>query len=992
MRGAFLACVAAAALGGCGSDNPPGRTFYEREIEPILIGSCAGNTGGCHAADESDEFAFAAGNFDVTSFAGVQRRRDLLRPFGAYGIPLLLVKAVGNSGELGITYRDRFLPLAVEHAGGGIFGVGSEAYLTLLEWTNAGATENGQPVPVPAEAGQGACASFVPDDFEDAPIRQEPSYDQFAADVMPILDGCNAGSCHGAAQADFYITCGDSDRQLAFNFAQARAFVSEEAASSQILNIPLALGGGGNFHSGGVHFESRDADNYVAVEDWADAVGTVEFGDGDPGREFFAEHVQPLLLTRGCSFEACHSPAATNDLPLRSGSQGFFSSISLERNYEKLRDEFMALELPDARRGRAVAKNILTSLGGISHRGGPVLETPNSGGAQPSSCDDPFDPATAPAFCVMQEWVNIERAALLAAGEVLPLGEGDTVPVVYVARQPGHVASPLEFDTHQPGSDLRVSQATLGPDGALVAPIPDGTSIVGTCPGITDPAQVDVRAPDVRLDGQRVAFAMRTSAAAPLQVYTVNIDGSACEQVTQDEGEVDGILIHNFDPAWSPDGAWIVFASTRGAEGGAPAPSRTRRLFLPQSDIWRIRPDGSDVQRMTFLTNSELAPQFMREGRVTMTTEKVSAGFYQLSGRRLNWDLTDYHPLLAQRAESPYGDPDDPEVTRPSIGYQQATEVRESSDGDFLLILSDPGVVAGAGTLALFNRSVGPFEAGRDDPGFLPSVIIPDRRATGRAGETTDGAYRSPFPLPDGRIMASYAAYEGDLAAAGALAFELVAVNPRDGTREVLLASAGVSLVEGVLALAHPPRQLYFNRRQLVFGGGADTGESGGAEFAVAHFPDAPLIFTLLTGNLRRGRPVDLFRGATHLAAYEELQAPAGTTSGNEGDIYQDREYLGRAALAEDGSAKVRVPAGRAVILELQDSSGDPIVTMSEEHQLGPGENVSFGIVEPLFDAVCGGCHGSVSGREIDVFVTADALTSASQSLSRDADAVTPAR
>jgi hypothetical protein len=80
----------------------------------------------------------------------------------------------------------------------------------------------------------------------------------------------------------------------------------------------------------------------------------------------------------------------------------------------------------------------------------------------------------------------------------------------------------------------------------------------------------------------------------------------------------------------------------------------------------------------------------------------------------------------------------------------------------------------------------------------------------------------------------------------------------------------------------------------------------------------------------------------------------------------------------------VRIPSGRGVILELEDASGSPLVTMREEHQLGPGETVSFGIVESLFDAVCAGCHGTVSGREIDVFVTPDALTSASQSLSRD--------
>jgi hypothetical protein len=75
------------------------------------------------------------------------------------------------------------------------------------------------------------------------------------------------------------------------------------------------------------------------------------------------------------------------------------------------------------------------------------------------------------------------------------------------------------------------------------------------------------------------------------------------------------------------------------------------------------------------------------------------------------------------------------------------------------------------------------------------------------------------------------------------------------------------------------------------------------------------------------------------------------------------------------------------VVLELQDDAGNVIVSMGEEHQLALGEGISMGIREPLFDAVCGGCHGSVSGNELDVHVTPDALTGASQSKSAALDA-----
>jgi hypothetical protein len=51
----------------------------------------------------------------------------------------------------------------------------------------------------------------------------------------------------------------------------------------------------------------------------------------------------------------------------------------------------------------------------------------------------------------------------------------------------------------------------------------------------------------------------------------------------------------------------------------------------------------------------------------------------------------------------------------------------------------------------------------------------------------------------------------------------------------------------------------------------------------------------------------------------------------------------------------------------------------------GPGENISIGVSEGMFDFVCAGCHGSVSGREIDVSVRPDALTGASVSDSQGA-------
>src|SRR6185436_3047595 len=123
----------------------------------------------------------------------------------------------------------------------------------------------------------------------------------FKAQVQPILaqHGCNAGSCHGAPQSDFYTTCGQSDDELAFNFSQAWSFVNAPVEDSQILRVPLAVGVGGRGHTGGDQFATTSDNDYVAIRTWAAQIGKLEFAKGDPGKTFFAQHIQPLLMLRG---------------------------------------------------------------------------------------------------------------------------------------------------------------------------------------------------------------------------------------------------------------------------------------------------------------------------------------------------------------------------------------------------------------------------------------------------------------------------------------------------------------------------------------------------------------------------------------------------------------------------------------------------------------------------------------------------------------------
>jgi hypothetical protein len=978
---------------GCSLPKPAEQHYYDQHIQPFLNSFCVGNTSPCHAIDPTT--GLALGNLDLSSFEAVQKRPDVLRTYGSYPMPLLLMKAVPES-SVQIPYRGTFLQSEIRHAGGKSLSTSSDAFAELSRWLANGANRDGVAPTGSNRQGQGDCNTSIPGDRNTGVVDTAGNaYQLFTANVAPMLKAsCTFATCHSSPQSDFYLTCGSDDAQQRFNFLQAAGFVAprpDPAAAvgtgveqSEILLRPLAPSSGGVSHTGGVFFASRSDDTWKRWRDWAVAV------QADPpeqfvrsvGQQFFEANVMPKLLQRGCALEGCHSPNGFNDYRLRPGGQGFFAPTALRRNYETTVNEFMAVDSVDVTQSRAVKKTLFAASGGIPHRGGPLLE----GAAATSSaaaCPAAYDPASATAFCTFVEWHRLERAD--RAASVSPMGGaaagGQSLTLAFVARPPDPDGL-LEFDTYRPGADLRLADAAIDAMGRVTAVTNPRSALTG-CAGLDAAGGgLDVRGPDWSYDAGQLVFAARTAATSGLDLWVLDVAAGgvpgSCRRLTNDDGRMlTFVRVHNFDPMFAPDGT-IVFASTR-------AGTLTPKTFLPNADLFRTGPaaDFGNVQQMTYLLGSELSPAMMQDGRISFTAEKASPEFYQLSGRRMNWDLSDYHPLLAQRAQSTTTFD---ATLYPSVGYAQATEIREGLDRNFLVILSDIGAKGGGGTLATFNRSIGPFEADRTEKTFLRSMHIVDSQATGRS--STVGAYRSPTSLPNGEILASYAANVHDtLSDVPVYALVAMSIGPGsddasgDAARRVMLASPTQSYVEATLGYKRSATALFHNIPQLVFGG-----HDMGNEYAVMHFPDLPMLATLLGDNLRHGRNVARFDGARALKIYEERPPPAPNPPGLQGsqNVYVDRVSLGSVPLASDHSVKVYVPARKPLVLELVDGDGKPILTMGEEHQVSPGEYITPGVPRRLFNGVCGGCHGSISGNELDVAVTVDALTGASVSSSRD--------
>lgn len=1007
-------CVLLLLVVGCGRKEETAQTtFYERRIGPILEKSCVEGPAkaGCHV--RADDKGNALGNLSLESYADLEHRHDLLVNYGPYGMPGLLVK-VAPDFKLALTNWKSSEPLIINshiaHVGGSLIDITSTSFTQLQTWMDNGAAENNARQQ-DKQYEQSSCSETIGTDPAFDPNQDPPNldYEIFKSQVNPVLGKqCAASNCHGSPANSLHLTCGQGVAQVRWNYFATQDYVTtlppscltgnvsveEEkncraaAAYGEILRRPLSVSAGGTYHEGGAIFSSTSDPGYQGVLNWARKKGGPTSVDTSPGFEFFAERVQPLLVRRGCMMLGCHSSAMFHDYRLRGGSGGHFGLPATRKNYA-LSLEQVALDTPNVEASRLVRKNLIPAPAGpgILHRGGPLLAE------HPETCD-PMASASGPLdeqseYCVISAWIQMEREARMPASALSG--------IVFVRRSPAPLPdTPQDYGAFAPGAELVRAAATQDPaTGAITMAAEESLSTLCGLPRAT----TDVRRPMVSWDGSKIAFSARKSAAEGFGVYV--IEGTTCAleptvaaPAVDDDGAsvpTNGELVHNFDPVFSADGR-LVFASTRGNVTNAgvigyAGPQRTPADPSKLNSNLYVLEDGK-IRQLTFLLNQELSPSFMRDGRLIMTTEKRQPDFYQLAGRRMNLDGGDYHPLFGQRS---------------SIGFNQFTEVVELADKNLAAIFSAKGAAHGAGTLALINRSIG-IDQGSDDPAdytqspsaigypnprfYQRSIRLMDPAATGRLG-ATQGAYRSPAPLPNGDLLVSYAAnvvaldqFNGN--------FDIVQMNVITGERVPLITGADDELWPAAI---YPRYSFGIFKSRIDEANGAsqiarDDEHQGVADVTIL---DTNLLSSLLFQNTRTGRELPPVPQA--LTAIWESMPPDGATSFGDanpkfvtsdafGQVYVRRRYLGAPTVNPDGSVAVRIRGGAPITLEMVAKlAGDGDLTshfQREEMQFYPGEVVRQGFKRDLFNGLCGGCHGSVSGQENEIAVNPDILTQAS--------------
>ena len=277
----------------------------------------------------------------------------------------------------------------------------------------------------------------------------------------------------------------------------------------------------------------------------------------------------------------------------------------------------------------------------------------------------------------------------------------------------------------------------------------------GTLTNLTQLAEGAVRDPEISPDGTSVLFAMRTRDCASWQIYEMGVDGTQLRQISQNAE------VNDVDPAYLPDGR-IIFASDRLAWADSYKGLTAAQLHIMDAD-------GSNVTLFSNNPSGQFNPQISSDGMIYFT--QWDTHFYEdlckaqglgddtcpfNSNRFTLWKVhldgsREGHPAFGQH------------LVEEANGFTGVRELPWQS-GTFIASFSSQ-TCFGSGPLTLITPDQN-LNFDLDKPHFItepyPNLGVP--RGAPRASRLLDFTdstlprYRDPYPLVDGRFIASYAA------------------------------------------------------------------------------------------------------------------------------------------------------------------------------------------------------------------------------------------
>jgi mono/diheme cytochrome c family protein len=424
---------------------------------------------------------------------------------------------------------------------------------------------------------------------------------------------------------------------------------------------------------------------------------------------------------------------------------------------------------------------------------------------------------------------------------------------------------------------------------------------------------------DMSYDGKTVLFSWRRSGATTYQLFTIGVDGSGLRQLT------DGAS-HNYNGCWLPDGG-IAFLSTR----------KSQFAYCWTSPVGILhRIDANDVGNGDRHRSGEL--RAAAEPVPIPQARQISANY-----------LNDFTPSITNDGRIIYGRWE--YVDRPAIPIQSLWTINPDGTGLSVFygnrVLSpatfmEPRAIPGSSAiLCTMTAHNGPCRGaiGVIDPihgdnaqesirNLTPEVNI--GQVDRGDGNNVRGPYESPYPL-DGELF--LCSRDGT-----------ILLRDYDGTKQVTVLTPrdkiGFYGPQPVRSRPRPPV-----RATILPPGGAED------HWATVYVQD---VYNGLEPVVQRGE-------VKQIAVVQELEKPRLADVSLRafgfqfpvvscGATYAPKKVWGYAAVAEDGSAAFRVPAGAPIYFMALDAQGRAVQRMRSFTHLMGGEVQG-----------CVGCHESRS-------------------------------
>ena len=382
----------------------------------------------------------------------------------------------------------------------------------------------------------------------------------------------------------------------------------------------------------------------------------------------------------------------------------------------------------------------------------------------------------------------------------------------------------------------------------------------------------------------------------PFQVWEMGLDGRSPKprQLTQGPKE-------NSDPIYLPDGR-IAFMSHR--YGG-----------LVQCGDWALaycvhtmKPDGSDVRKITMAKDGEWDPVLLADGSIGFTRWEYVMKFW--SPIQMLWrvrpDGANPHIIYGSDLSKRYAYP---------LNYAVARQVPGTSK---LACIGSAHHNTGAGPVCTVDLRLGRDVAqGLERLTPVRFVETPDK-------QPHNGWYDHPYPLSDGYFLVSYSFSANERASRSYGIYLLDA----SGGKELIYRDRGLSALF--------PMPIRARRRPVTVANSLAEEAGDFGEFLILNVHEG--LPESVRGQARHLRVVEAHERHVHTNPYA---VEVGPDSG-----FETKTVLGTVPIHPDGSAWFRVPADKGIFFSVLDANYQALYTMRSTTNVQPGERTG-----------CVGCH-----------------------------------